>query len=106
VFLFAYLISAAWHVRYAHIAMRGLPSWVRSSPCPGRSSILRHCALCYCSWPSRAFGFIIYLAAQGFDGAVLLIPQFLLVSWALRWLAVADGDKPDIVAPACWAVWC
>ena len=48
------------------------------------------------------FGLIIYLAAQGFDRAVLLIPTwFLLVSWVVAaGLAVGGWVTNDIVAPA------
>src|SRR5262249_19411624 len=48
------------------------------------------------------FGLIIYLATQGFDRAVLLIPTwFLLVCWVMAaGLAVAGWVTNDIVAPA------
>jgi diguanylate cyclase (GGDEF)-like protein/PAS domain S-box-containing protein len=104
VFLFAYLNLNRWHVRYAHIAI----AWLAFL------GALVAVALVYPSIASGiarlsllivaigGFGVIIFLAIEGFDRAVLLIPTwFLLVCWVVAaGLAVGGWVTNDIVAPA------
>jgi len=104
VFLFAYLNLNRWHVRYAHIAI----AWLAFLGAlvavalvdPSIASGIARLSLLFVA--IAGFGIIIYLAAQGFDRAVLLIPTwFLLVSWVVAaGLAVAGWVTNDIVAPA------
>ncbi len=104
VFLFAYLNLGRWHVRYAHIAI----AWLAFLGAlvavalvdPSIASGIARLSLLFVA--VGGFGVIIYLAAQGFDRAVLLIPTwFLLVSWvSAAGLAVGGWVTNDIVAPA------
>jgi diguanylate cyclase (GGDEF)-like protein/PAS domain S-box-containing protein len=104
VFLFAYLNLNRWHVRYAHIAI----AWLAFLGAlvavalvdPSIASGIARLSLLFVA--IGGFGLIIYLAAQGFDRAVLLIPTwFLLVSWVIAaGLAVGGWVTNDIVAPA------
>ncbi|HSV23599.1 MAG TPA: EAL domain-containing protein [Xanthobacteraceae bacterium] len=104
VFLFAYLNLNRWHVRYAHIAI----AWLAFLGAlvavalvdPSIASGIARLSLLFVA--VGGFGVIIYLAAQGFDRAVLLIPTwFLLVSWVIAaGLAVGGWVTNDIVAPA------
>ena len=104
VFLFAYLNLNRWHVRYAHIAI----AWLAFLGAlvavalvdPSIASGIARLSLLFVA--VGGFGVIIYLAAQGFDRAVLLIPTwFLLVSWVVAaGLAVGGWVTNDIVAPA------
>jgi diguanylate cyclase (GGDEF)-like protein/PAS domain S-box-containing protein len=104
VFLFAYLNLNRWHVRYAHIAI----AWLAFLGAlvavalvdPSIASGIARLSLLFVA--IGGFGVIIYLAAQGFDRAVLLIPTwFLLVSWVVAaGLAVGGWVTNDIVAPA------
>jgi len=104
VFLFAYLNLNRWHVRYAHIAI----AWLAFLGAlvavalvdPSIASGIARLSLLFVA--IGGFGVIIYLAAQGFDRAVLLIPTwFLLVSWVIAaGLAVGGWVTNDIVAPA------
>ena len=104
VFLFAYLNLNRWHVRYAHIAI----AWLAFLGAlvavalvdPSIASGIARLSLLFVA--IAGFGLVIYLAAQGFDRAVLLIPTwFLLVSWVVAaGLAVAGWVTNDIVAPA------
>ncbi len=104
VFLFAYLNLNRWHVRYSHI----LIAWIAFM------GTLVAVALVYPSVASGiarisllivavgGFGVILFLAIEGFDRAVLLIPTwFLLVCWVVAaGLAVGGWVTNDIVAPA------
>jgi diguanylate cyclase (GGDEF)-like protein/PAS domain S-box-containing protein len=104
VFLFAYLNLNRWHVRYSHIAIAWLAflgalvavALVNPSVASGiaRISLLIVAV--------AGFGVIIFLAIEGFDRAVLLIPTwFLLVCWVVAaGLAVGGWVTNDIVAPA------
>jgi diguanylate cyclase (GGDEF)-like protein/PAS domain S-box-containing protein len=104
VFLFAYLNLNRWHVRYAHIAIAWLAflgalvavALVNASVASGvaRLSLLIVAV--------GGFGVIIFLAIEGFDRAVLLIPTwFLLVCWVVAaGLAVGGWVTNDIIAPA------
>src|SRR5713101_3828553 len=104
VFLFAYLNLSRWHVRYAHIAI----AWLAFLGAlvavalvdPSIASGIARLSLLFVA--IGGFGVIIYLAAKGFDRAVLLIPTwFLLVSWVIAaGLAVGGWVTNDIVAPA------
>src|SRR5215468_4862243 len=104
VFLFAYLNLNRWHVRYAHIAI----AWLAFLGAlvavalvdPSIASGVARLSLLFVA--IAGFGVIIYLAVQGFDRAVLLIPTwFLLVFWVIAaGLAVGGWVTNDIVAPA------
>src|SRR5215471_1341077 len=103
VFLFAYLNLSRWHIRYAHIAI----AWLAFLGAlvavalvdPSIASGVARLSLLFVA--IGGFGVIIYLAAQGFDRAVLLIPTwFLLVFWVVAaGLAVGGWVTNDIVAP-------
>jgi diguanylate cyclase (GGDEF)-like protein/PAS domain S-box-containing protein len=104
VFLFAYLNLNRWHVRYSHILIAWLAfmgtlvavALVNPSVASGVARIsLLLVAI-------GGFAVIIFLAIEGFDRAVLLIPTwFLLVCWvAAAGLAVGGWVTNDIVAPA------
>ena len=104
VFLFAYLNLNRWHVRYAHIAI----AWLAFLGAlvavalvdPSIASGIARLSLLFVA--IGGFGLIIYLAVQGFDRAVLLIPTwFLMVCWVIAaGLAVGGWVTNDIVAPA------
>jgi diguanylate cyclase (GGDEF)-like protein/PAS domain S-box-containing protein len=104
VFLFAYLNLNRWHVRYSHIAI----AWLAFMGAlvavalvdPSIASGIARISLLIVA--TGGFGVIIYLAVQGFDRAVLLIPTwFLLVCWVIAaGLAVGGWVTNDIVAPA------
>jgi diguanylate cyclase (GGDEF)-like protein/PAS domain S-box-containing protein len=104
VFLFAYLNLNRWHVRYSHIliawlAFMGTLVAVALVNPPVASGIARLSLLVVAI---GGFGVIIFLAIEGFDRAVLLIPTwFLLVCWVVAAaLAVGGMVTNDIVAPA------
>src|ERR1700731_968170 len=86
VFLFAYLNLGRWHVRYAHIAIawlafRGAPVAAALVP-PSFPPGIPRLSLLFVAF--AGFGLVIYLATQGYDRAVLLIPTwFLLVVWVI-----------------------
>ena len=104
VFLFAYLNLNRWHVRYAHITigwlvfLGALVAVAMFDPAVA-SGIARLSLLLVAI---AGFGLVIYLATQGFDRAVLLIPTwFLLVAWVVAaGLTVSGVISNDIVAPA------
>jgi len=104
VFLVAYLNLNRWHVRYAHIAivwfllMGGLVAVALADP--SVASGIARISLSFVALAGLAV--VLYLATQGFDRAVLLVPTwFLLVSWvAAAGLAVDGWVTNDIVAPA------
>jgi diguanylate cyclase (GGDEF)-like protein/PAS domain S-box-containing protein len=104
VFLFAYLNLNRWHVRYAHIAITwlaflgALVAVALVNP-PIASGVARISLLIVAI---GGFGVIIFLAIEGFDRAVLLIPTwFLLVCWVVAaGLAVGGWVTNDIVSPA------
>jgi diguanylate cyclase (GGDEF)-like protein/PAS domain S-box-containing protein len=104
VFLFAYLNLNRWHVRYAHIAiawLAGLGALVAVALVnPSIASGIARISLLIVA--IGGFGVIIFLAIEGFDRAVLLIPTwFLLVCWVVAaGLAVGGWVTNDIVAPA------
>src|SRR5258708_5685075 len=103
VFLFAYLNLSRWHVRYAHIAI----AWLAFLGAlvavalvdPSIASGIARLSLLFVA--IAGFGVIIYLAAQGFDRAVLLIPTwFLLLSWVFApGLPVAGWVTNPIMHP-------
>jgi diguanylate cyclase (GGDEF)-like protein/PAS domain S-box-containing protein len=104
VFLFAYLNLSRWHVRYSHIAI----AWLAFMGAlvavalvnPSYASGIARISLLLVA--IGGFGVIIFLAIEGFDRAVLLIPTwFLLVCWVFAaGLAVGGWVTNDIVAPA------
>src|SRR5437764_674491 len=104
VFLFAYLNLNRWHVRYAHItaawliflgALVGLALFDSAVA----SGIAR---LSLALIAVAGLALVVYLAAHGFDRAVLLIPTWLLlVAWVFAAsLAVTGIVTNDIIAPA------
>ncbi|HWW47793.1 MAG TPA: EAL domain-containing protein [Xanthobacteraceae bacterium] len=104
VFLFAYLNLNRWHVRYSHITL-GWLAFLGSLVAlalfdPAVASGIARISLALIA----VFGFalVVYLAAYGFDRAVLLIPTwFLLVVWVIAaGMTVAGGIVNDIVGPA------
>jgi diguanylate cyclase (GGDEF)-like protein/PAS domain S-box-containing protein len=104
VFLFAYLNLSRWHVRYAHVMIVWLALMSALVAValvdPSVASGIARLALLVAA--IAGFSLVIYLATQGFDRAVLLIPTwFLLVAWVIAaGLAVAGWVTNDIVAPA------
>jgi diguanylate cyclase (GGDEF)-like protein/PAS domain S-box-containing protein len=104
VFLFAYLNLNRWHVRYAHVAIAWLAFLAALVAValvdPSIASGIARLSLLVVA--VAGFAVVIYLAAQGFDRAFLLIPAwFLLVAWVIAaGLAVGGWVTNDIVAPA------
>jgi diguanylate cyclase (GGDEF)-like protein/PAS domain S-box-containing protein len=104
VFLFAYLNLNRWHVRYAHITagwlvfLGALAAIAVFNPAIASGVARMSLALVALG----GLGLVVYLAAHGFDRAVLLIPTWLLlVAWVFAAaLAVAGIVTNDIVAPA------
>src|SRR5258708_4863336 len=102
VFLFAYLNR--WHVRYAHITAGWLVFLGALTAIavfnPAVASGVARISLAIVA--ITGVGLVVYLAAHGFDRAVLLIPTWLLlVIWVFAAsLAVNGVVTNDIVAPA------
>jgi diguanylate cyclase (GGDEF)-like protein/PAS domain S-box-containing protein len=104
VFLFAYLNLNRWHVRYAHITV----GWVIFLGAlvalalfdPAVASGIARVSLALVA--VAGFALVVFLAAHGFDRAVLVIPTWLLlVVWVFAAsLAVTGVVTNDIVAPA------
>src|SRR5260221_5070181 len=103
-FLFANLNLNRWHVRYVPMTFGWLAFSGGLAPLPwfdpSIASGIARLSLLFVA--IGGFGVIIYLAAQGFDRAVLLIPTwFLMVCWVIAaGLAVGGWVTNDIVAPA------
>lgn len=104
VFLFAYLNLNRWHVRYVHITggwlifLAALVALAVYDPAAA-AGIAR---ISLAAVAVAGFALIAFLAAHGFDRAVLLIPTwFLLVVWVFAaGLAVTGVITNDIVGPA------
>jgi diguanylate cyclase (GGDEF)-like protein/PAS domain S-box-containing protein len=104
VFLFAYLNLNRWHVRYVHITagwlifLGALVALALYDP-PAASGIAR---LSLAAVAVIGFAVIVFLAAHGFDRAVLLIPTWtLLLVWVFAaGLAVTGIITNDIAGPA------
>jgi diguanylate cyclase (GGDEF)-like protein/PAS domain S-box-containing protein len=104
VFLFAYLNLSRWHVRYVHITggwllfLGALVALAVYDPAAA-SGIAR---MSVAAVAVAGFALIVFLAAHGFDRAVLLIPTwFLLTLWVFAsGFAIAGVITNDIVAPA------
>ena len=104
VFLFAYLNLNRWHVRYAHITagwlvfLGALTAVAVFNPAVA-SGVAR---MSLAMLAIAGLGLVVYLAAHGFDRAVLLIPTWLLlVVWVFAAsLAVNGVVTNDIAAPA------
>src|SRR5438128_264246 len=104
VFLFAYLNLNRWHVRYAHITagwlvfLGALTAIAVFNP-PVASGVAR---ISLAIVAVAGLGLVVYLAAHGFDRAVLLIPTWLLlVTWVFAAnLAITGVVTNDIVGPA------
>jgi len=104
VFLFAYLNLNRWHVRYAHITagwlvILGIVAAVAVFN-PAVASGMARIILAIVA--VGGLGLVVYLAAHGFDRAVLLIPTWLLlVVWVFAAsLAINGIVTNDIVGPA------
>ncbi len=103
VFLFAYLNLNRWHVRYAHITAGWLVFLGALTAVavfnPAVASGVARISLAIVS--VAGLGLVVYLAAHGFDRAVLLIPTWLLlVVWVFAAsLAVNGIVTNDIAAP-------
>ena len=104
VFLFAYLNLNRWHVRYAHITALWLVFLGALTAIavfnPAVASGVARISLAIVA--TAGLGLVVYLAAHGFDRAVLLIPTWLLlVVWVFAgYLAVTGVVTNDIVGPA------
>ena len=104
VFLFAYLNLNRWHVRYAHITALWLVFLGALTAIavfnPAVASGVARISLAIVA--TAGLGLVVYLAAHGFDRAVLLIPTWLLlVVWVFAgYLAVTGVITNDIVGPA------
>lgn len=104
VFLFAYLNLNRWHVRYVHITagwlifLGALVALALYDP-TAASGIAR---ISLAAVAVIGFALITFLAAHGFDRAVLLIPTwFLLIIWVFAaGLAVTGIITNDIAGPA------
>ena len=104
VFLFAYLNLSRWHVRYAHITIAWLAALAALIAVavfdPAIASGIARMSLAGIAVFGLAL--VIYLSTHGFDGAVLLIPTWLLlVVWtSAAGLAVTGVVTNDIIGPA------
>ena len=104
VFLFAYLNLNRWHVRYLHITAAWLVFLGTLVALalfdPQAASGIARCSLALVA--VAGFALIVYLAAHGFDRAVLLIPTWLLfVVWVFAaGFAVTGLVTNDIAGPA------
>ncbi len=104
VFLFAYLNLGRWHVRYAHITIAWLGVLVALVALalftPQIAAGIARFSLAGVAFVG--FGLVVYLATQGFDRAVLLIPTWiLLVVWTVTaGLTIGGVLTNDIVGPA------
>jgi len=104
VFLFAYLNLNRWHVRYAHITagwlvfLGALTAIAVFNPAVASGVARMSLAIVAIA----GLGLVVYLAAHGFDRAVLLIPTWLLlVVWVFAAsLAVTGVVTNDIAGPA------
>ncbi len=104
VFLFAYLNLNRWHVRAWHVALLWL--FILAAliglalfDAPVAAGVAR---ISLATVAVVGFVLILYLAAHGFDRAIMLIPTwFLLVVWvAAAGFAVAGWMTNDLVSPA------
>ncbi|EJW12934.1 diguanylate cyclase [Rhodovulum sp. PH10] len=104
VFLFAYLNLARWHVRYGYLTVGWLVGLVALVAValvdPAIASGIARLSLALVA--VTGFALVVYLAARGFDRAVLLIPTwFLLVVWVVAaGMTVTGMVTNDIVGPA------
>lgn len=104
VFLFAYLNLARWHVRYGYLTVGWLVGLVALVAValvdPAIASGIARLSLALVA--ALGFALVVYLAARGFDRAVLLIPTwFLLVVWVVAaGMTVTGVVTNDIVGPA------
>lgn len=104
IFTYTYLHLNRWHVRYSHLTIGWLIglilllgiSILEPSIAAGvaRLSIGLTAIL--------GFALIVYLAVQGFDRAIMLIPTWVLVlGWTFAaWLIVTGSLSNDVVQPA------
>ena len=104
VFLFAYLNLSRWHVRYSHITI-GWLAFLGALVAlalfdPAVASGIARISLFMIA--GAGFALIVYLATQGFDRAVLLIPTwFLFLVWVIAaGMTVTGAVTNDIVGPA------
>ena len=103
-FLYAYLSLNRWHIRFSHLAIAalivllGLLGVAVASP-PIAAGIAR---ISLGAIGVAGFSLIVYLAMQGYDRAILLIPTWiLLLAWLLgSALAVTGRLSNDIAQPA------
>ena len=104
IFLYAYLNLNRWHIRFSHLAgaslivLLGLLGVAIASP--EVSAGIARISLAIIG--VAGFSLITYLALQGYDRAILLIPTWLLL---LAWLfgsalAVSGRLSNDLVQPA------
>jgi diguanylate cyclase (GGDEF)-like protein/PAS domain S-box-containing protein len=104
VFLFAYLNLGRWNVRYMHITvawLAGLAALIAIALLdPSIASGIARLSLIGIA--ALGLGLVIYLSAQGYDRAVLLIPTwFLLVVWTVALVLTVTGFVTnDIIGPA------
>ena len=103
VFLFAYLNLNRWHVRYVHITagwlvfLGALVAVALFNPAVASGVARMSLALLAVA----GFGLIVYLAAHGFDRAVLLIPTWLLlVVWVFAASLAVNGVVTNDIAGA------
>ena len=94
VFLFAYLNLNRWHVRYAHITAGWLVFLGALTAVavfnPAVASGVARISLAIVA--VAGLGLVVYLAAHGFDRAVLLIPTWLLlVVWVFAASLAVNG---------------
>jgi diguanylate cyclase (GGDEF)-like protein/PAS domain S-box-containing protein len=104
VFLFAYLNLNRWHVRYAHVMGAWLVFllalvWLAAYDAPVAAGIAR---LSLVGVAVIGLGIVLWLAAKGYDRAVMLAPTWLLlVAWvAAAGAAVSGALANELAAPA------
>ena len=104
VFLFAYLNLSRWHVRASHVALVWLLFLaalvgLAVYDAPVAAGIAR---ISLATIASVGFVLVLYLALNGYDRAVMLIPTwFLLLVWVCAaGLTVTGTLRNDLVSPA------
>ena len=104
VFLFAYLNLNRWHVRYSHVVGVWLTFlvatvWLSAYEPPVAAGLAR---LSLAAIATVGFGLVVWLAAQGYDRAVMLAPTWLmLLAWTVAaGMAVSGPLGNELVAPA------
>ncbi|WP_309083764.1 sensor domain-containing phosphodiesterase [Chelativorans sp.] len=104
VFLFAYLNLSRWHNHFSY----GVLAWILGLLVIAGVAVIDPAIaagiarLSFAATAVVGLGLIIYLGAQGYDRAIMLVPSWLMVLvWLLgAWMAVTGTLDNDILQPA------